>query len=228
LEYPSFDDRWMSFGWVLGVAVAGFAYQADGTGMSAFIGFIVGYGGPLMLCPVAEAVWRRSRSDYRALVAYRAALSAYQPIERDWQRKMQEWERTQLTWWCALHPRRFEQELGLLLRRRGLKVTWTGRVGDGGVDLRVDDGRGIALVQCKAHHKPIGPGPVRDVFGTLKHFRARDAWVVSLAGFTTGARRFAEGKPIRLLTIAEILREDPEAAEQALAADGAENRKRRG
>jgi hypothetical protein len=125
------------------------------------------------------------------------------------------WERTQVKWWCSLPPRKFEEELAMLLRRRGFDVNWTGRVGDGGVDIRLDDRGKVILIQCKAHQKPVGPATVRDVFGTMGHFRADETWVVSLAGFTKGAQKFCAGKPIRLLTIAEILRENPQAAERA-------------
>ena len=61
------------------------------------------------------------------------------------------------------------------------------------------------IVQCKAHKGYISPGVVRDLYGTMIHHQADEAWLVSTRGFFTGSRAFAEGKPIRLLTIEDIL-----------------------
>jgi len=65
------------------------------------------------------------------------------------------------------------------------------------------------IVQCKAHAKEIGPGPVRDLYGCLMHHGAAEAWLITIHGFTSGAEQFAENKPLSLLTIEDIL-EDPD------------------
>jgi HJR/Mrr/RecB family endonuclease len=86
-----------------------------------------------------------------------------------------EWLKTQRSWWDRLHPQRFEQEVAALFKKQGHKVEWTGRSGDGGIDIRLtaEDGKRI-LVQCKSYDKPISPGAVRALIGT-----ARARWVPS-------------------------------------------------
>jgi restriction system protein len=63
----------------------------------------------------------------------------------------------------------------------------------------------VVLVQCKAHRSYVSPGAVRDLYGTLLHEHADQAWLVTTSGFHPGAREFAKGKPMRLITMAGIL-----------------------
>jgi hypothetical protein len=191
-----------------GAITAATVFLSTGEVGTSVVAFFGGMFAPFIGLSMAEWVWRRTQKDSGALRQYDAAIEAFRPIHQQWGRQNSEWERTQLAWWSALGPRRFEIELASLLERRGLKVQWTGRAGDGGVDISADDGRGVIIIQCKAHAKPIGPGPVRDLFGTLNHCGAREAWIVSIAGFSAAAQRFSEGKPIRLRTIGDILREN--------------------
>jgi restriction system protein len=111
-------------------------------------------------------------------------------------------------WWQTLDGRRFEVELALVLKRLGYNVRWTGRAGDGGVDLELSRGGHEVIVQCKAHKNPIGPGPVRDLYGTMIHRKANEAWLVTANGFSQAARDFAHGKGIRLLRVRELLKAD--------------------
>jgi Restriction endonuclease len=70
------------------------------------------------------------------------------------------WLKTQRSWWDRLHPQRFEQEVAAFFKTQGHRVEWTGRSGDGGVDIRLttSDGKKI-IVQCKAHGKPVTRHP---------------------------------------------------------------------
>lgn len=199
LRVPGAEEQWYS-GWLF---VAGglswfIAYAVTNSGDLAFmVGLAVAiFGG--VVCNLGERIWRSTQPDYSRFQEYECAYA-------EQRRLFAEWNRTQMEWWRTLGPRQFELELAALLRRRGCNVQWTGRPGDGGVDLRVTDQRGVIIIQCKAHKKPIGPGAVRDLFGALHHNGCREAWMVSLAGFTDAAREFARDKPVRLLTIAELL-----------------------
>jgi hypothetical protein len=55
----------------------------------------------------------------------------------------------------------------------------------------------------------LSAGPVRELYGTLLHEQERgaatEAWLICYAGFYRGAKEFAFGKPIRLLTIQDVL-----------------------
>lgn len=126
--------------------------------------------------------------------------------ERDRRRKEQELLRQQESWWKSLDGSSFERELASLLKARGYGVSLQGSSGDGGVDivLRTSDSQKI-IVQCKAHTSTIGPGAVRELYGTMSHAGADESWLVVTSGFTRGCWEFAAGKPIRLLTIRDLL-----------------------
>jgi restriction system protein len=67
------------------------------------------------------------------------------------------------------------------------------------------DGKKI-IIQCKAHRNYISAGYVRELYGTLMHQKADEAWLVVTSGFYSGAREFALEKPIKLLTAWDLMR----------------------
>ena len=114
--------------------------------------------------------------------------------------------RSKLSWWKSLSGTEFERELVQHYRRKAFSVEWTGGSGDQGVDFFLRDKKGRKIiVQAKCHRSYISPSVVRDLFGALMHHGADEAWLVTTSGFHRGARSFADGKPIRLLTIRDIL-----------------------
>jgi Restriction endonuclease len=121
--------------------------------------------------------------------------------------------RLQEVWWDTLTGTGFEIEVEKLLRSRGYQVEHCGGPSDGGVDLMIFDkgeyAKNPILVQCKAHGKPIGPGPIRELLGTITDSQSKLAWIVSVNGFSESARSFASGKPIKLLTVRELLKLPP-------------------
>ena len=110
--------------------------------------------------------------------------------------------------WIGIDGRDFEVEVVKILFSKGYDVSHTGGSsgGDEGVDfvVRFDSKRIIG--QCKAHSSYVSAGPVRELYGTLIHEKAEEAWLVVTTGFYSGAKSFASGKPIRLLTIHDVLR----------------------
>lgn len=156
--------------------------------------------GVAILTAVGDFVWSRLQPDHSRFREYERARARYE-------HELTEWKRTQERWWRSLDGRSLEVEVGRLFGRRGYAVSHTGRAGDEGIDLLLTkDGRTFA-VQCKAHKRPVGPGVVRDLYGTLHHHKHYQAWLVSTSTFTPGAKRFASGKPIRLLDISDLLTE---------------------
>jgi restriction endonuclease Mrr len=151
------------------------------------------------LAAVVEALWRRTQPDYERFRSYVRAVAEHK-VEHA------AWLKTQRSWWYRLHPQRFEQEVAAFFKKQGHRVEWTGRSGDGGVDIRLttQDGKKI-IAQCKAHEKPISPGAVRDLYGTLLHEKSDEAWLLSRSGFTVGASKFAAGKAIRLYNLDHVL-----------------------
>jgi hypothetical protein len=114
--------------------------------------------------------------------------------------------KTQEDYWLSLSGAGFEIALAEVYQNNGYQVTLTSSTGDRGVDLFVKDASGAeAIVQCKAHRKPVGVGAARDLFGALHDHGATQAILASVSGFTRPTYEFAQGKPIRLLGLNEII-----------------------
>lgn len=164
---------------------------------------------------IRERLWasRKTRQpDWPAFQKYIEAVKEYNRAR--WDAKMaaekareeaEQRKRKQVAWWQNLDGYEFERELTKLFRARGLTAYQRGGSGDGGVDIELKIGDRRVLVQCKAHKTRVSPGAVRDLYGTLLHSGADEAWLVTTVGFNPGAEAFAAQKPIRLLTIATVL-----------------------
>jgi len=140
--------------------------------------------------------------------AHSERLAEVSRVERQKEMARQQQLRQTVAWWKSLDGKSFERELVGLFKNRGFEVDWTGRYGwDGGVDILLKANGKNIIVQRKAHKDYIGPGPVRDLYGTLMHKKADEAWLITTSGFYGGAASFAYGKPIRLLTIENVLAE---------------------
>lgn len=113
---------------------------------------------------------------------YRKRVEKY----RDWLEVLKK------DFWTKLTGRQFEVEFGKLLRPFFDDVEVTKGSGDGGVDIIIHDKKSTIIVQCKNHKKGIGPEPVRALVGVMSFFQADKAVVVSLGGFTKGAKEFAK------------------------------------
>ena len=100
-----------------------------------------------------------------------------------------------------------------MLKEHGLETTLTPYSADGGVDIHVRLGAKKIIIQCKAHHNYINPGAVRELYGTMIHEKADEAWLVTTSGFYSGARQFAHDKPLRLLTTRQLLAHVTQIAE---------------
>lgn len=103
--------------------------------------------------------------------------------------------------------RQFEQLVGEAFRRQGYAVEETGLGGaDGGIDLILrKDGR-RTLVQCKQwKRQQVGVSVVREMAGLLAHHQAHAVKIVCIGSYTKDAQRFAQGKPIELISGAQLL-----------------------
>ena len=103
-----------------------------------------------------------------------------------------------------------------------VRIEETGLGGaDGGIDLVLrKDGR-RTLVQCKQWKRQrVDVRTVREMYGLLAHHGADAVKIVSTGDYTPDAARFADGKPIELITGDQLLRL-VEAVKQAPAAKAA-------
>jgi hypothetical protein len=124
---------------------------------------------------------------------------------RLYEESLERYEHTSKQYWISLRGQGFEKQMAQLYKRLGYSVKQTQASVDEGIDLILwKDGKNI-IVQCKGHEKPIGVGAVRDLYGTMMHSGAERAVLACPAGFTNGVRKFADGKPIDLLTAKELV-----------------------
>ena len=108
-------------------------------------------------------------------------------------------------YWLSLSPQMFEVQVAALFNRCGFHATVTKGSGDGGIDIVMTKDFRQTIVQCKLHKKPVGPHVVRDLYGALQDSQADEAILVATAGFTSGCVQFAEGKPITLMALDDLL-----------------------
>lgn len=104
-----------------------------------------------------------------------------------------------------LSPAEFERYVAELFRQKGYEVQLRGRSGDLGVDILLTkaDGR-RAIVQCKRYRRQVGPDVVRELYGTLIHEGVDHAFLVTTAGISSSARRWAADKPMTLIDGEEL------------------------
>ena len=136
---------------------------------------------------------------------YLAARSQWEEQQAEEFREKERRLREEIAWWKSLDGKTFEKEIADFLRKLGYGANLTSYVADGGIDIQVRDGVKKIIVQCKAHRTSIGPAIVRELYGTIVHGKADEGWLITTCGFSSGARDFARGKPIKLITIEEFL-----------------------
>jgi restriction system protein len=109
----------------------------------------------------------------------------------------------------ALEWKRVEEVCEGFWKAKGYPARVTGPGTDGGVDVIIADHRDptkvFAVAQCKAWSKPVGVEPVRALWGVRDHFGAQLAIFYSVAGFSSDARAFADGKHLKLVSGDELL-----------------------
>lgn len=93
----------------------------------------------------------------------------------------------------------FEKLVQINYEMKGYSVKGTPITGDQGVDLLLKkDGRTIA-VQCKRSGSAVGNKAIQEVATGKIHYGADEAWVVSDAEFTAGARSLASTNGVLLI-----------------------------
>jgi HJR/Mrr/RecB family endonuclease len=141
-----------------------------------------------------DFIWKRKiPSSNPSILKYNEAIANY----NDWLNKE---ERKKKDYWFSLPGHAFEKEFGKILEKVGYSISITSGSADGGVDIIAEKSNVTKIIQCKAHKNPIGPGPIRELFGVLSSgdFKAKSSIIVCLGGFTKGAREFANNNHIEL------------------------------
>ncbi|WP_406507509.1 restriction endonuclease [Streptomyces sp. NBC_00212] len=109
----------------------------------------------------------------------------------------------------TMDPIEFEGLVAELFRARGMQALTTQRSNDGGVDVEALDpdpiSGGRIIVQVKRYRNTVPPTAVRDLYGTVQGAGANKGVLVTTSGFGPGSYGFAEGKPLTLVSGAELV-----------------------
>jgi Restriction endonuclease/DnaJ domain len=194
--------------WLAGLVLAGFIakilYDQFSTRKCVRCGDpIKTRGGYCAACLAAMEESARRGSEQRA-AEERAQAEAERYAREQWEIE----ESRQVTVLAELHrltDPQFHDLIASLFRRDGYIVRNGGGNGDEGIDLMLRMGQEKDVVQCKRSKSDIELPVVREFYGALMHAAARHGFVVTTASFSQGARDFARGKPISLVSAAEIL-----------------------
>ena len=98
----------------------------------------------------------------------------------------------------TMHPRKFEQLIAELLKRKGFHVELTPASKDGGYDIiaiqRDDLGSAMTLVECKRYNanNKVGVEIVRGLYGVVEQEKATRGLIMTTSYFTKGAQTFRD------------------------------------
>ncbi|MFE7115743.1 restriction endonuclease [Streptomyces sp. NPDC057654] len=108
-----------------------------------------------------------------------------------------------------MDPVAFESLVAELFRAMGMQAVMTQRSNDGGVDVDALDPApirgGKIVVQVKRYRNTVPPTAVRDLYGTVQDAGANKGVLVTTSGFGPGSHTFANGKPLELVSGAELV-----------------------
>lgn len=99
----------------------------------------------------------------------------------------------------AMTPEAFEALIAKLFESYGHETQVAGGNGDHGVDVVVMTKEGEKwIVQCKRYSGSVGEPVVRDLYGTMLHEEAQQAYLITTGSFTRQAQEWVQEKPIVL------------------------------
>ncbi len=107
----------------------------------------------------------------------------------------------------AMSPDDFERVIAEIFHTYGHQVEVLGGNGDHGVDVVVQTAQDEKwIVQCKRYNGSVGEPVVRDLYGTMVHEEAQQAYLITTGSFTRQAQEWISGKPIVLYDGENLLR----------------------
>ncbi len=118
----------------------------------------------------------------------------HQQQERDYFRRIKRLEDIQ-----KIDPIQFEKIIFALFKRMGYDVLLTKASRDEGIDLILSKNGKKSVVQCKRYSGTVGQPIARDLYGSMIHNRAEDAYLITTGVFSLPAQTWASGKPIHLV-----------------------------
>lgn len=92
----------------------------------------------------------------------------------------------------------FENYLKCFFEEQGYKVKTTPRTGDYGCDLLLKKAGKCITVQAKRYSEKVGIKAVQEVIGSIKHYKADSAMVITNNYFTQNAVELADSNQVEL------------------------------
>jgi restriction endonuclease Mrr len=105
----------------------------------------------------------------------------------------------------ALGGYRFEILMARIFSQLGYSTHRTRGSGDGGVDIHAYRKNEHIVIQCKNSVAPVGPGPVRDLYGVMAAANVTRGILVCTSMFSDAARAFGEGRGIEFIDGDQVL-----------------------
>lgn len=153
------------------------------------------------LCPICSAEREREHQEFkRAEEAKRRS----ELLER--QKRYSEWiAKIRLPEFVRkIDPQEFETLICRLFRQMGYRVEQTPYVGDNGSDGYLYTGAEKIVLQCKRVQGSVGEPVLRDLYGTMHATTCTSAIVVTTGKVSGQARKWINGKPIRIIELDEL------------------------
>ncbi|HOV80059.1 MAG TPA: restriction endonuclease [Bacillota bacterium] len=113
--------------------------------------------------------------------------------------------RQKIDFWRGLTGGEAVRELAGLFEKSGYRVAGNSPADNKGADLFLEKEGRTSIVKCAVREKPVESGTAAELYGTLVNSGADEAILVSLSGFTRGARRYARGKPVTLMDLPDVI-----------------------
>lgn len=99
----------------------------------------------------------------------------------------------------------FEYYLKTLFSSGGYKVEVTQASGDYGADLVLRKNDKKIVVQAKRYTKNVGISAIQQVVGSIKLYRADEAWAITNSDFTEAAVKLAQSNGVRLINREQLI-----------------------
>ena len=117
-----------------------------------------------------------------------------QQQETDYFRRIKNLEEIQ-----KISPKQFEKLVAKLFKKMGYDVSLTKASGDEGIDIILSRNGKTSIVQGKRYSGTVGQPVARDLYGSMIHNRAEEAYLITTGIFSLPAQTWASVKPIHLV-----------------------------
>ena len=113
----------------------------------------------------------------------------------------------------AMTGEQFEQMLSAVFDALGYRVEHTGKTGDYGVDLILEDQKCKIAVQAKRYSSNVSNSAVQEVYTGMRYYKATEGMVITNSHFTAAAHTQASTCGVRLVSREELFKMIEDAKE---------------